>query len=94
MIKPAEAMAAAIKMVLGVYADKKPSDFMLEEIEFDKAQGYWIITLSFYMYEGEPPGAITIATLVGGAPRPVKFYKSFHVDGSSGEVLKMSIRNV
>jgi hypothetical protein len=54
----------------------------LEEVELDDDDRHWLITLSFFPYED------------GGTGFGMREYRTFKVDGATGQVRSMKIRTL
>ncbi len=81
MIDVKQAVGIASQYLISLYgADIAPS-VQLEEIELSEDARYWYITLSF-------------AEKLPSFVNPRKNYKLFKIDGSSGQVQSMKIREV
>ena len=84
MIPVKDAVARAVQFALDTLEPPRISDLLLEEVESKVVGGQdvWLITLSM-----PRPGVF------GPSPR-ARDYKTFTLDGETGEVLSMKIREV
>lgn len=86
MIDVNQAAAAAERFVRGVYPAEALEKLRLEEIERSQDGTVWYITLGWVDATAAPSTGI-LAGLT-----PPRTYKTFVVDGTSGEVTSMKIR--
>ena len=85
MIPIKEAVEKAAAFAQGVLEAGRSDAILLEEVEPSTADGneVWLITLSL-------PETIIPKSVIGGR----RIYKTFTVDGRTGEVLSMKIRQL
>lgn len=86
MIEIKDAVAAAEAFARAVYDDEDLLGLRLEEVEIDPDEHAWRITLGWV-----DPGHQPLAAL-GGLLAQRRVYKTFVVDGTSGQVRSMKIR--
>lgn len=86
MIEAKEATKNAVKYLNQMIP--KASNILLEEVEkvSHKGKSAWSITLSFQL----PPGEMSTLSFAMGR----REYKSFLIDGSTGSVISMKIRQL
>lgn len=79
----------AAKNALNFYKEIYPdiNGELIEEVELDETQHYWLITLSFPV-ENEPASTLTAAL----QPKIQRKYKVFKVNAQDGHVESMKIR--
>lgn len=87
-----QAVAKAKDYLLNVFADEQISDIRLEEVEFDRLENAWLITLGL-LRQQRMPGIVTALT---GATAPVykRDYKLVRMPDNENEVPSIKIRNL
>ena len=83
MITAKQAIQSALRFLTEILEDVEPSSIRVEELERNRAEDAWCVTLSYYPTP-DPPLVIA----------PDRSYKSFEVDSASGEVRSMKIREL
>lgn len=95
-----DAVISAKKSLLELYADDPPKALALEEVEFvtDDKRPLWSVTLGFYR-----PKSVSVNHPTGGManffPQPAveienRIYKTVFLDASTGDFVKMDMRQV
>jgi hypothetical protein len=90
-----QAVAAALDFIKEVYVDEKLTHIGLEEVRSDGDT--WRVTVGFsrpWDYPKSERSAFDVAASVlpRTEPAPLREYKTLRVDGTTGEVLEMEIR--
>ncbi len=83
-----EAVTLAKQKVLELFADEKPANIGLEEVELDDRAGQWVVTVGFSRPWDEP--RYSLAALAQSA-YPRRSYKIVRIADASGQVV--SIKN-
>lgn len=84
-----DAIAKAKSYASAVFADNGAADFVVEEVEHDRARSIWFVTISFKRKEILiAENALAIA-LQNFGPRLSKIVK---IDATSGEVISVTNR--
>lgn len=86
MISVQDAVNATLSYVKQFENLMPSASVRLEEFKYEEGLATWYITLSF----ADPPTQVTLSAL--GTPVP-RAYKTFTVDGQTGQVVAMKIRN-
>lgn len=93
-----EAAAIARRFVEQVYADGPGiHNVLLEEIEYDRVQDRWLVTIGFDRPHRTPPAGTTGISAAVAAMQGLQYqraYKRIIVDNASGMVLKMVDREI
>ncbi len=95
-----DAVRRAKESLIELYQDDKIKSLALEEIELvkDGERGLWSVTLGFYRPKSVSTVGGGMLSLAGyGAPTAQvenRVYKTVFVDASTGEFVKMDIRQV
>ena len=102
MITPAQAVVAAKQAFASLDPNDQPSDLRLEEISHEETgkRNAWAVTLGFY----RPRKLATVPANTGGLlglgfPMPAqvtehRVYKTIYIDDTSGEFIRMDIRQL
>jgi hypothetical protein len=83
-----EAVRAAKIYTADLFADEKPSNVRLEEIEFDHGQNLWQVTVSFARHWPEDTPALTLAL---SAPLK-RSYKVVNIANDDGHLISIRQR--
>ncbi|MGA2182044.1 MAG: hypothetical protein ABSH47_03380 [Bryobacteraceae bacterium] len=81
MIDVKQAVQASARFAESILGPERAQQMLVEEVERPEDRGSWVITLSL------PASGLAII-------RGEKEYKTFVVDGETGEVLSMKIRQL
>ncbi|MFD2570079.1 hypothetical protein ACFSUS_05495 [Spirosoma soli] len=85
MVSVRDAARNALNFYKDIYPDINGE--LIEEVELDETQHYWLITLSFPV-ENEPASTLTAIL----QPKVQRKYKVFKIDAENGKVESMKIR--
>jgi hypothetical protein len=93
MIDVKDAVKIAYQHFEQLFADVKPDEVALEEVEITEDDKYWNITLGYNdpFEKDRQNEANPLSRLIG--PARNRHYKLFRIDASDGRVLSMKIRN-
>lgn len=100
VIAAKDAVRSAKESLIELYQDDKPKALALEEIELiqEGERRLWAVTLGFHRPKSVSAVGGGVLSLAGyGAPTPQvehRVYKTVFVDASTGEFVKMDIRQV
>lgn len=83
-----QAVSKAKAYVEELFAEEKPTDIALEEVEFDHAASEWLVTVGFSREWDMPRSAIAV---VAGLKDPRRSFKVVRISEESGEVV--SVKN-
>lgn len=86
-----KAVSVAMEFANMLYGGKLPADFILEEIELDPQEKYWLVTVGFFLPE-KPDTSFSILTQQ--TKKPIRAYKLIKVDANTGQPISMKIREV
>ncbi|GAA4450078.1 hypothetical protein GCM10023189_10170 [Nibrella saemangeumensis] len=86
MLTVKEAAQKALEFYEYIYPNIEGA--LIEEIEMDESQSFWLITLSF------PVTAEQGSTLAMFGKQADRRYKTFKIDANSGNVVSMKIREL
>lgn len=93
MISIKEAAQRAAEFCQQLFIDAQ--DILLEEVERDENDKFWLITVSYLATAPKRAGIATPGTAMEGLfPRFERRYKSLKVDAQTGEVVSMKIREL
>lgn len=100
MIPIKEAAQQAAEFCQQLFPDAQ--DILLEEVERDEDDKFWLITISYLAAAGKRAGTVvsgTMETALGTTmeqlfPRFERRYKNLRVDAHTGEVVSMKIREL
>jgi hypothetical protein len=93
MIEIKQAVKAATEHLIKLY--DTPPGVQLEEIYRSDDDGFWLVTLSFVgPVAAEELSYVQKLGYPFGMPNVARRYKTFEVDGETGEVRSMKIRPV
>jgi hypothetical protein len=90
------AVDTALDYVRSLYANNRPQDIMLEEVEFSETDNQWLITVGFSLPEVKAetvehqPLVIHSKTIQALSRR----YKVINIDAVTGEAVSMKIRAI
>lgn len=91
MISIKEAAQQAAEFCRQLYPDAQ--DFLLEEVERDENDKFWLITISVLATVSKRSSSPLIA-ITGVESRFERHYKILKVDAQTGEVISMKIREL
>lgn len=93
MIPIKEAAQQAAEFCQQLFPDAQ--DILLEEVERDEDDKFWLITISYLAVAGKRAGIATPGTAMEQLfPRFERRYKSLKVDAQTGDVVSMKIREL
>ncbi len=93
MISIKEAAQRAAEFCQQLFPDAQ--DVLLEEVERDEHDKFWLITVSYLAAAAKRAGIATPGTTMEQLfPRFERRYKSLKVDAQTGEVVSMKIREL
>jgi hypothetical protein len=84
-----QAVVAAMEFANMLYGGKLPPDFLLEEVELDPEEKYWLVTFGFALPERQS----NVSTLLGQQSKTPRTYKLIKVDAKTGIPKSMKIRS-
>ena len=82
-----QAVSVAMDFANMLYGGKLPPDFLLEEVELDPEEKYWLVTFGFSL-----PDRQTSISMLTQPAKPTRTYKLIRVDAKTGEPKSMKIR--
>ena len=82
-----QAVTVAMDFANMLYGGKLPPDFLLEEVELDPEEKYWLVTFGFSLPERQ-----TSISMLTQPSKPSRTYKLIRVDAKTGEPKSMKIR--
>lgn len=85
-----KAVTVAMEFANMLYGGKLPDDFLLEEIELDPQEKYWLVTVGFFL----PEKPETSFSMLAQTKKPMRAYKLIKVDANTGTPISMKIRQV
>lgn len=94
MIDVKQAVTAALRAAEAFYEGKQLLGVVLEEVSRNEDEKDWLITLGFYLPEERPASGLSDMLLKAQGGRFERKYKVFVVDGETGEVESMKIRQL
>ena len=83
-----EAVAIAKRHIVELFADERPTNLGLEEVELDPQKDQWIITLGFSRPWDVPHNALAAI----GASGPRRDYKVVRISDSTGQIVSVKNR--
>lgn len=86
-----EAVALAKSHILELFADEVLTNLGLEEVEFDRNEGEWVVTIGFSRPWDEPRTAL--AAMAAATP-PRRAYKVVRIASTSHEVISVRNRDI
>ena len=92
MIDVKQAVKAAIDAAIEFYAGREIKGVQLEEVEKSTYDKEWLVTLSFFVPDPNPPVSIIDLAMQSSNKKYERKYKVFKVNVDSGDVTSMKIR--
>ncbi|MBI5434482.1 MAG: hypothetical protein HZA52_16730 [Planctomycetes bacterium] len=86
VIKLKDAVSAARAFFQAVYAEEKLLNVLLEEVKVSDDERFWLVTFGFSLANELPPLGASMGRM------PPRHYKVVRVDGVTGEVKAMVLR--
>ena len=87
-----EAVQTAKDYVRQVYADEKISRPRLEELNFDRANGCWLVTIGFAYLAGDNDNSAALTPGIARAVYGDRVYKLVRINDGGGDVVGMTDR--
>ena len=87
-----DAVKTAKQYIADLYAGESITKPRLEELNRDRINGYWLITVGFAYLEGNSERSAALAPTLARAVYGDRVYKLVRVDDGSGEAVGMTDR--
>jgi len=94
MIPVQAAVGKALAFYESLPSKGKPSEILVEEVEYSEKEDCYFVTLGYNVLDTAPAGKNPLSSILSGTAQYRREYKIFKVNAGNGAVVYMKIRKI